>query len=381
MGGTAVGTGPTAPVGFGEGVAKTLSELTGYRIKTADNKFTAQGTLDRMVRAHAGLKTTAVSLFKIANDMRWLGSGPRTGLMELILPANEPGSSIMPGKVNPTQAEAMLMVCIEIMGSDVAVQMGGSEGESVRACRLGLASASRRTDIYEAHHLASRLLHVDEVATRLHEIDATRGQVCRWRRTKRERSWCPTRAVSASAVMYEAQLTFDDGPSEYTAGILDVLERYDVRATFFVIGREVRHHARLLRRAAAAGHVAANHSWDHPRLTTLSDSQIEEQILQTNAALVEVLGKAPTLFRPPFGDRDERVDAIVTRLGLTTMMWDVTCEDWKRPGAEVIAQTVAGAGPGKIVLLHDGGRTERSQTVKGLEMGLGRVFDAQPSGR
>ncbi len=128
MGGTAVGTGLNAPAGFGDGVAQSLSELTGYQIKTADNKFTAQGTLDRMVRAHAALKTTAVTLFKIANDMRWLGSGPRTGLMELILPANEPGSSIMPGKVNPTQAEAMLMVCIQIMGSDVAVQMGGSEG-------------------------------------------------------------------------------------------------------------------------------------------------------------------------------------------------------------------------------------------------------------
>ena len=128
MGGTAVGTGLNAPVSFGDEVAAQLSTLTGFAIKTADNKFTAQGTLDRMVRAHAGLKTTAVSLFKIANDMRWLGSGPRTGLMELILPANEPGSSIMPGKVNPTQAEAMLMVCIEIMGSDVAVQMGGSEG-------------------------------------------------------------------------------------------------------------------------------------------------------------------------------------------------------------------------------------------------------------
>jgi fumarate hydratase class II len=128
MGGTAVGTGLNAPAGFGEDVSKTLSALTGYPIKTADNKFTAQGTLDRMVRAHAGLKTAAVSLFKIANDTRWLGSGPRTGLMELILPANEPGSSIMPGKVNPTQAEAMLMVCIEIMGADVAVQMAGSEG-------------------------------------------------------------------------------------------------------------------------------------------------------------------------------------------------------------------------------------------------------------
>ena len=128
MGGTAVGTGLNAPVGFGDDVAAVLSQLTGFPIKTADNKFTAQGTLDRMVRAHAGLKTTAVSLFKIANDMRWLGSGPRTGLMEITFPSNEPGSSIMPGKVNPTQAEAMLMVCIQIMGSDVAVQMGGAEG-------------------------------------------------------------------------------------------------------------------------------------------------------------------------------------------------------------------------------------------------------------
>ena len=128
MGGTAVGTGLNAPVGFGDEVAAALSKLTGFAIKTAENKFTAQGTLDRMVRAHAALKNTAVSLFKIANDMRWLGSGPRTGLMEITFPANEPGSSIMPGKVNPTQAEAMLMVCVEIMGSDVSVQMGGAEG-------------------------------------------------------------------------------------------------------------------------------------------------------------------------------------------------------------------------------------------------------------
>jgi len=128
MGGTAVGTGLNSPVGFGDEVATVLTELTGFAIKSADNKFTAQGTLDRMVRAHAALKTTAVTLFKIANDMRMLGSGPRTGFMEMTFPANEPGSSIMPGKVNPTQAEAMLMVCIEIMGSDVAVQMGGAEG-------------------------------------------------------------------------------------------------------------------------------------------------------------------------------------------------------------------------------------------------------------
>ncbi|MDP3971639.1 MAG: class II fumarate hydratase [Candidatus Nanopelagicales bacterium] len=128
MGGTAVGTGLNSPPGFGEAVAGEMARLTGYPFETAPNKFTAQGTLDRMVRAHAGLKSAAVSLFKIANDMRWLGSGPRTGLGEIKFPSNEPGSSIMPGKVNPTQAEAMLMVCIQIMGSDVAVQMGGAEG-------------------------------------------------------------------------------------------------------------------------------------------------------------------------------------------------------------------------------------------------------------
>jgi fumarate hydratase, class II len=128
MGGTAVGTGLNAPVGFGEQVAAQIAAMTGAAFVTAPNKFTAQGTLDRMVRAHAGLKAAAVSLFKIANDLRWLGSGPRTGLGELLFPENEPGSSIMPGKVNPTQAEAMLMVAIQVIASDVAVSMGGAEG-------------------------------------------------------------------------------------------------------------------------------------------------------------------------------------------------------------------------------------------------------------
>jgi fumarate hydratase, class II len=128
MGGTAVGTGLNAPAGFGEQVAAQIASMTGVGFQTASNKFTAQGTLDRMVRAHGGLKAAAVTLFKIANDLRWLGSGPRTGIHELILPANEPGSSIMPGKVNPTQAEAMLMVAIQVIASDVAVTMGGAEG-------------------------------------------------------------------------------------------------------------------------------------------------------------------------------------------------------------------------------------------------------------
>jgi fumarate hydratase class II len=128
MGGTAVGTGLNAPAGFGEEVAAEIASMTGAGFVTARNKFTAQATLDRLMRAHGGLKAAAVTLYKIANDLRWLGSGPRTGIEELIFPANEPGSSIMPGKINPTQAEAMLMVAIQIIASDVAVTMGGAEG-------------------------------------------------------------------------------------------------------------------------------------------------------------------------------------------------------------------------------------------------------------
>jgi fumarate hydratase class II len=128
VGGTAVGTGLNAPPGFGDQVAAQLAQMTGAAYQSAVNKFTAQGTLDRLVRAHGGLKAAAVSLYKIANDLRWLGSGPRTGIGELIFPANEPGSSIMPGKVNPTQAEAMLMVAIQVIASDVAVTMGGADG-------------------------------------------------------------------------------------------------------------------------------------------------------------------------------------------------------------------------------------------------------------
>jgi fumarate hydratase, class II len=128
MGGTAVGTGLNAPAGFGDQVAAQIAQMTGDAFVSAANKFTAQGTLDRMVRAHGGLKAAAVTLFKIANDLRWLGSGPRTGLGELLFPENEPGSSIMPGKVNPTQAEAMLMVAIQVIASDLAISMGGAEG-------------------------------------------------------------------------------------------------------------------------------------------------------------------------------------------------------------------------------------------------------------
>jgi fumarate hydratase, class II len=127
-GGTAVGTGLNAPPHFGEEIAAKIAELTGLPFVTAPNKFAAQGSLDAMVHAHAALRGLAVSLMKIANDMRWLASGPRCGLAELILPANEPGSSIMPGKVNPTQCEAIVMICIQVIGDDSAVAFAGSQG-------------------------------------------------------------------------------------------------------------------------------------------------------------------------------------------------------------------------------------------------------------
>jgi fumarate hydratase, class II len=127
-GGTAVGTGLNAPRGFGEQVAAELAELTGLPLETAPNKFAAQGSLDAMVAAMAALRGVAVALMKVANDMRWLASGPRCGLEELVLPANEPGSSIMPGKVNPTQCEAMVMICIQVIGEDNAVALAGSQG-------------------------------------------------------------------------------------------------------------------------------------------------------------------------------------------------------------------------------------------------------------
>jgi fumarate hydratase class II len=127
-GGTAVGTGLNAPPRFGEEIAARIAELTGLPFITAPNKFAAQGSLDAMVNAHAALRSLAVALMKIANDMRWLASGPRCGLGELVLPANEPGSSIMPGKVNPTQCEAMVMICIQVIGDDSAVAFAGSQG-------------------------------------------------------------------------------------------------------------------------------------------------------------------------------------------------------------------------------------------------------------
>jgi fumarate hydratase class II len=127
-GGTAVGTGLNAPPGFAAELAARIAESTGYPFVTAPNKFAALGGADATAAASAGLRGLAVPLAKIANDIRWLGSGPRAGLGELILPANEPGSSIMPGKVNPTQCEALLMVCAQVLGNDTTIAFAASQG-------------------------------------------------------------------------------------------------------------------------------------------------------------------------------------------------------------------------------------------------------------
>ena len=128
MGGTAVGTGINSTEGFGEKTAAEISKLTDIPFRTAENKFEALGGQDSIVELSSALKTVSVSLFKIANDLRWLASGPRSGIGEVVLPANEPGSSIMPGKVNPTQCEAMTMVCTQVMGNDTTITFAGASG-------------------------------------------------------------------------------------------------------------------------------------------------------------------------------------------------------------------------------------------------------------
>ncbi|MFN3627243.1 MAG: class II fumarate hydratase [Parvibaculum sp.] len=128
QGGTAVGTGLNAPIGFAEKVAENVAAITKLPFKTAPNKFEALAAHDAMVFSHGAINTVAASLFKIANDIRFLGSGPRSGLGELALPENEPGSSIMPGKVNPTQCEAMTQVCVQIFGNHAALTFAGSQG-------------------------------------------------------------------------------------------------------------------------------------------------------------------------------------------------------------------------------------------------------------
>jgi fumarate hydratase class II len=165
-GGTAVGTGITAPPGFSMKIAERIAALTGKPFVTAPNKFAAQGSLDAMTRTSAALRGLAVALMKIANDMRWLASGPRCGFGELLLPDNEPGSSIMPGTVNPTQCEAVVMICIQVIGEDTAVAFAGSQGNFE-------LNTMRPIIINNVLHSA-RILADGMEKFRLHSVDGTR---------------------------------------------------------------------------------------------------------------------------------------------------------------------------------------------------------------
>ena len=180
LGGTAVGTGLNAPPGFAERVAAWISRLTGEPFVSAPNKFEALAAHDAIVEASGALKTLAVALMKIANDIRWLGSGPRSGLGELQLPENEPGSSIMPGKVNPTQCEALTMVCARVFGNDTTITIAGASGnfelnvfkpvlidsllQSIRLLADGMASFTKHcvtgieADIHRIEELVQRSL-------------------------------------------------------------------------------------------------------------------------------------------------------------------------------------------------------------------------------
>ena len=163
VGGTAVGTGINSPEGFGEMVSKEISNFTGLPFRSAENKFEALGGQDSIVELSGALKVVSVSLFKIANDIRWLASGPRSGIGEITIPANEPGSSIMPGKINPTQCEAMTMLCTQVMGNDATITFAGASGnfelnvyrpvlaynilQSIRLLSDGIASFNKNTII------------------------------------------------------------------------------------------------------------------------------------------------------------------------------------------------------------------------------------------
>ncbi|MEE2876907.1 MAG: class II fumarate hydratase [Candidatus Neomarinimicrobiota bacterium] len=176
-GGTAVGTGLNAPKGYAEKVAERISQKTGLPFKTAPNKFEAMGAHDAAVEMSGALKTLAAALNKIANDIRWLGSGPRSGIGEIILPSNEPGSSIMPGKVNPTQAEALTMVASQVMGNDTTITIAGASGNfelnvyrPVIAFNLlqSLTLLGDASDSFNIHCVAGIQPNLERIGSNLH---------------------------------------------------------------------------------------------------------------------------------------------------------------------------------------------------------------------
>jgi peptidoglycan/xylan/chitin deacetylase (PgdA/CDA1 family) len=167
--------------------------------------------------------------------------------------------------------------------------------------------------------------------------------------------------------MADVYLTFDDGPHPvHTPGVLDALSRYGAHATFFQIGSCVASHPELTRRAVAEGHAVGNHTWSHPDLSQLDRAAFAAEIGPTSAALTEILGQAPTLFRPPYGRLSGTTREDAAEAGLETVLWDVDPEDWDCPGVDaIVSRVLDNVRPGSIVLLHDGGG-DRSQTVAAL---------------
>lgn len=164
-------------------------------------------------------------------------------------------------------------------------------------------------------------------------------------------------------------LTFDDGPGASSAELLDLLALHAVRATFFVLGSAAVKHPELLRRMHAEGHRIGNHSWDHPRLPTLSVAARRMQLAQTSSAIAQIAGAAPDVFRPPYGATSPALEREAAELGMSTLLWDVDTKDWSEPGVEAICAAVLSAEPGEVVLLHDG-RRAGGQTVQGVALAL-----------
>ncbi len=165
-----------------------------------------------------------------------------------------------------------------------------------------------------------------------------------------------------------AYLTFDDGPHPvHTPDLLDVLARHAAGATFFQVGADIERHAELTRRAADDGHAVGNHTWSHPDLSRLSGTEGLEELTRTTALLSDVLGRLPTLFRPPYGRLGPTTRADAATAGLETVLWDVSPEDWDCPGVDaIVSRVLGGVEDGAIVLFHDGGG-DRSQTVAAVD--------------
>jgi peptidoglycan-N-acetylglucosamine deacetylase len=172
--------------------------------------------------------------------------------------------------------------------------------------------------------------------------------------------------AQGSSDLPEVALTFDDGPSMYTPQVLNILQENSVHATFFCVGEWVQYYPNYVQQEYSAGNVVANHTWDHPDLTTLSSADVQTQISKTSALIQQTIGVQPTLFRPPYGAINDSVKGQVAQMNLTPILWSIDTEDWTRPGSDAIVNAVLSqVGNGDVILMHDGGG-DRSQTVAAL---------------